>query len=94
MSRQAEPAQEQRANGTEPTVGAEYLSLRSLAVYSGLSVRKLRDHLVDGARPLPHYRIGGKLLVRRCDFDEWAMGFRVTTPAPIEQIVDEIMEGL
>jgi hypothetical protein len=46
-----------------------YLSLRALATYAGLSVRKLRHHLDDPTHPLPCYRVGGKLLVRRSDFD-------------------------
>src|SRR5258706_4554518 len=51
---------------------SEYLPLRALAAYSGLSVRTLRRHLVDRVRPLPCYRIGGKVLVRRSDIDPWA----------------------
>jgi hypothetical protein len=41
-----------------------FLSLKALASYSGLSVRKLREHLIDPAHPLPAYRVGGKILVR------------------------------
>ena len=48
-----------------------YLSLRGLADYSGLSVRKLRDLINDPAHPLPCYRVGGKLLVRRSEYDAW-----------------------
>ena len=46
-----------------------YLSLVGLAGYSGLSVRKLRAHLADVMHPLPCYRVGGKILVRRSEFD-------------------------
>ena len=49
-----------------------YLSLRALAGYSGLSVRRLRDLLSDPAHPLPCYRIGVKILVRRSEYDGWA----------------------
>jgi hypothetical protein len=55
-----------------------YLPLTVLSRYSGLSVRRLRDYLHDPTRPLPHYRIGGKIVVRRSDFDMWASQFRVT----------------
>ena len=53
-----------------------FLSLRALASYGGLSVRKLRDCLADPAHPLPHYRVGGKLLVRRSEYDDWASRYR------------------
>jgi hypothetical protein len=49
-----------------------YLSLKALSVYSGLSVRTLRgfiERLPDEA--LPCYRLAGKILVRRSDFDGW-----------------------
>ncbi len=37
-----------------------FLSLRALASYSGLSVRKLREYLTDPAHPLPCYRVGAR----------------------------------
>ena len=77
-----------------PVVEAGYLSLRTLSVYSGLSVRTLRSHLSDPARPLPHYRIGGKVLVRRLDYDAWVSAFRVADPVGLGRIVDEVMGGL
>ncbi len=48
-----------------------FLSLLALASYSGLSRRKLRDCLTDPAHPLPCYRIGGKIVVRRSEYDAW-----------------------
>ena len=54
-----------------------YLPLRALAAYSGLGVATLRgyiDKLPDEA--LPCYRVGGKILVRRSEFDSWLQQFR------------------
>ena len=69
-----------------------YFSLKALAVYSGLSVRTLRNHLHDHAHPLPHYHIGGKILVKRDDFDEWAKRFRRVAPSiNLDMIVDDII---
>jgi lambda repressor-like predicted transcriptional regulator len=53
-----------------------YLSLRALSAYGGLSVRRLRTALLDTTWPLPHYRVGRKILVRRTDFDAWVFRFR------------------
>lgn len=71
-----------------------YLPLRALAAYSGLSVRTLRGYLVDPSRPLAHYRIGGKILVRRTDFDAWAANFRTVEPERVSVLVADALEGL
>jgi hypothetical protein len=70
-----------------------YFPLKALASYSGLSVRRLRSYLTDRAWPLPFYRIGGKILVRRSDFDAWAAQFRRDSVA-IDALADDIMQSL
>ena len=72
-----------------------YFPLRALAIYSGLSVRTLRDHLHDPVHPLPYYHIGGKILVRRDEFDQWATQFRrVSHPMDLGAIVDDIVNSV
>jgi hypothetical protein len=71
-----------------------YLSLRALAAYAGLSVRRLRDYLVDPASPLPHYRVGGKILVKRSEFDAWIRVFRAAERPGLEEIVAEVLRSL
>jgi hypothetical protein len=71
-----------------------FLPLTALATYSGLSVRKLRDLLDDAARPLPCYRIGGKILVRRSDYDGWAAAFRCIGRRDVENIVNDVLASL
>lgn len=71
-----------------------FLSLRALASYSGLSVRKLREYLTDPAHPLPCYRVGGKIVVRRSDFDAWMQAYRRTGNVDVEKIVAETLQGL
>jgi hypothetical protein len=73
---------------------AGYLPLRRLAEYSGLSVRRLRDYLHDPVAPLPHFRIGGKILVRRTDYDGWASRFRSNVKASVDRVVDDLIQGL
>jgi excisionase family DNA binding protein len=49
-----------------------FLPLRALATYAGLSVRTLRQYLdLPPDQALPCYRVGGKILVRRSQFDAW-----------------------
>ena len=63
-----------------------YVSVRTLASYAGLSVRTLRSYLVHPSMPLPHYRIGGKILVRPMEFDSWMLKFKVDEPSPVNAI--------
>ncbi len=69
-----------------------WLSLRALSGYSGLSVRKLRDCLTRPVSPLPCYRVDGKILVRKSDFDRWMEAFRHTPD--LDRLVDEVVGEL
>ncbi len=71
-----------------------FLSLKALAAYSGIGVRKLRDQLDDPAHPLPHYRVGGKILVRRSEFDAWIATYRQRRRADVDRIVSDVLKGL
>jgi len=74
---------------------AGYLDLRSLAAYSSCSIRWLRDRLTDSSAPLPHYRVEGKILVSRAEFDMWMSGFRrIRESTAIGTIVDDVLAGL
>jgi hypothetical protein len=68
------------------------MPLAMLSRYSGLSVRTLRAALRDPLHPLPHYRLnaGGKVLVRRSEFDAWMSHSRVDSP-DVDAIVREVL---
>jgi len=66
----------------------------ALAIYSGLSVRTLRDYLIDPVHPLPSYRIGRKILVRRSEFDAWAAYYRHLPNTDMDRIVTEAVRDL
>lgn len=71
------------------------LPLAGLSRYAGLSVRTLRTYLTDRTRPLPHYRVGGKILVRRSEFDAWVSQFRVRVqPVTIDDLVDDVVGAM
>ena len=71
-----------------------YLSLRALSSYAGLSTRTLRAYLTDNVHPLPCYRVGGRVLIRRSEFDQWVRRFRSRGRGEIDQAVDEILRDL
>ena len=72
-----------------------FLGLRALAGYSGLSVRTLRTYLdLPPREALPCYRVGGKILVRRSEFDGWVAGFRRRGRPAIDEIVSDVLRDL
>jgi hypothetical protein len=71
-----------------------FLTLKALASYSGISVRKLHEHLNDPLHALPHYRMGGKIVVRRSEFDAWIARYRQCGRADVDAIVDGVLRGL
>jgi hypothetical protein len=71
-----------------------YLSLQALATYSSSSVRWLRGRLVDPHRPLPCYRLpGGKILVRRSEFDAWIARHRQIGAPDVPRVVATVLGG-
>ena len=83
------------ADGTHVVrIDDAYLPLTRLAGYAGLSVRTLRGYLTHSAHPLPCYRIGGKVLVRRSEFDCWAAQFRDAPRSAVDALVADALTGL
>lgn len=68
-----------------------FLSLTALVAYSGLSRRTLQSRVNDlPDRALPSYRIGGKILVRRSDYDQWAARFRTVGRPSLVRVAREL----
>ena len=72
---------------------AVFLDLRGLAAYSSLGVSTLRGYMKARRRPLPHYRMRGKVMVKRDEFDRWMLQWRVEAGAAPGEI-DRLLEGL
>jgi hypothetical protein len=75
----------------EFSIDPAYFDLKGLQAYTGgaISVRKLRD-LIKQPGGLPHFRVGGKILVAKADFDLWVQRFR-QEPVNLDALVDEIL---
>ena len=71
-----------------------YLGLRALAGYSGMSVRWLRAQLEELQHPLPHYKLAGKILVRRSEYDAWILVYRRAGRQDVTAIVNEVLRDL
>lgn len=71
----------------------EWLGLRQLTAYAAVSERTLRGWIHLPSDPLPAVRIGGKILIRRTQFDAWLERRRIE-PLPsvdVDAIVRELV---
>jgi excisionase family DNA binding protein len=68
-----------------------YLTLGALASYSGLSRRTLQRHLADPTDPIPHFKPGGKILVRQSEFDRWMERHRASAAAEVAEVVNTVL---
>jgi hypothetical protein len=68
-----------------------FLSLRALAAYSDLSPRTLRTFLeLPPDEALPCYRLPGKILVRRSEFDAWISQYRARGRPGLARAIREL----
>lgn len=102
MSEAAGPILSTRGRSAAPSVVTElaattawdpFLSLRALAAYTSLGERTLRGFLRDPVNPLPHYQVGGRILVRRSDFDSWIEIHREPATSA-DDLVAKILSGV
>ena len=70
-----------------------YYDLQHLSSeYADLGVSTLREHIKGGG--LPSYKVGGKILVKKSEFDEWIERFRVDSDKTLNTIVNSVMDSL
>jgi hypothetical protein len=81
-------------NTTEPAINLkdQYFDLRGLEAYSALKVPTLRDYIKSG--DLPCFKVKGKILIRKSEFDIWIEDYRVNRTRQINDIADDVMSSL
>jgi len=67
----------------------EWLDLRAVQQYATISERTLRAWIHHLIEPLPAVRVGGKVLVKRSDFDTWLR--KHSKNADVSEIVEKIL---
>ena len=77
----------------EPAIALkdQFFDLRGLAAYSSLGVGTLRGYLKCG---LPFFKLRGKILVKRSEFDSWLEAYRVNRAKEINDIADDAISSL
>lgn len=74
------------------TLKDQYFDLKGLTKYSTLSVSTLRHHIK--VSNLPCYRLGGKILIQKSEFDAWLKRYRVNRSQDLGALADEIVEEI
>jgi hypothetical protein len=69
-----------------------FLDLRGLSEYSSLGIPTLRDYIRSDA--LPCFKVKGKLLIKKSEFDAWLERFRVNRSKDLNAICDTILKNL
>lgn len=64
----------------------QYFDLKGLSVYSSLKVPTLRDYLHLG---MPAFKIRGKVLIKKSEFDRWMEHHRIHENQDLDTIVDD-----
>lgn len=76
-------------------IDPEYLTVKQLATYSGLAERTIRGFLKQPTNPLPHYRLGHKLLrVSRTDFQSWISRYRIDSDDQLSHVINDIVKSV
>ena len=67
-----------------------YFGIVELAEHTSLSEHTIRRHIAARRNPLPHYRVGRRIIVRKSEFDAWVQSFGASgVPAqPSEASID------
>jgi hypothetical protein len=70
----------------------QYFDLKGLAAYSALGVGTLRDHIRESR--LPCFKVKGKILVKRSEFDRWMETQRMDVEPTVDRIVNDVIDSL
>jgi len=78
---------------TEPiALKDQYFDLMGLVEYSSLGLGTCRDYI--RSKGLPCFKVGGKILVKRSEFDKWIERYRHTKTQDLDTLVDGIMADM
>ena len=70
----------------------QYFDLKGLSAYASTGVSTLRDYIK--AKGLPCFKLSGKVLIKRSEFDTWLEGFRVNKARDLSKLASDIMADL
>jgi len=68
-----------------------FISAETCAEWSSLSLRTIREYLKSPDNPLPHYKVGGRILIYWPDFKRWMDGYRVAGDYQRGNVAEKIL---
>jgi excisionase family DNA binding protein len=70
-----------------------FMNIKTLSRYSGISVRKIKDLIRHPDYPLPAYKVGGSIKIKKSEFETWLNKFRLTPEKStnVNEIVNDVM---
>ena len=77
---------------SEVTLKDRMFDLKGLSVYSTLGVSTLREHIRKDS--LPCFKIGGKILIKLSEFNQWLEHYRLHKDRDISDLVDSVVKGI
>jgi hypothetical protein len=69
-----------------------YDDIRGCSERTSLGVGTIRDYL-KGPNPIPHFKLKGKILIRRSEFDDWLEQYRVAGD-DLDALVDDVVKSM
>lgn len=80
---------------SERSISLEWLDLQALTKYAALSINTIREWIHNDVDPLPAVQVGGKLLIRKSEFDTYLDRHRVKPLGSIDMdaVVKRVLEG-
>ena len=72
------------------------MDIKALSRYSGISIRKLKDLIRHPEHPLPAYKVGGSIKIKKSEFETWISKFRLSPESntKVDEIVNDIMNDI
>jgi hypothetical protein len=73
-----------------------YMDVKALSRYSGISVRRLKDLIRHPEYPLPAYKIGGSIKIKKSEFEIWVNKFRLIPEqdTKVDEIISDVMKDI
>ncbi len=66
-----------------------YFDLKGLSDFSSLGVSTIRGYITAG---LPCYKVKGKVLIKRSEFEGWMCKFRINEAQNLKEIAEEAVK--
>lgn len=70
----------------------KYFDLRGLSTYSSIALPTLRDYIKK--HNLPCYKVSGKILVQKSEFDQWLHRYRIRRNEDLNALVNEVLRNI